>query len=92
MYNKLLFAITETEVAHGPIYKGNNATNPNSSNMDGPQTPLTSPDDVKVKPDKEEEPAKKVQTSGRKEKSVLQAKLTKLAIQIGYAGRCLMKL
>ena len=30
-----------------------------------------------------EEPAKK---KGRKEKSVLQAKLTKLAIQIGYAG------
>lgn len=27
-------------------------------------------------------------TNPRKEKSVLQAKLTKLAIQIGYAGKC----
>ena len=37
----------------------------------------------------EEEEAEKKPTSvggGRKEKSVLQAKLTKLAIQIGYAG------
>jgi len=27
---------------------------------------------------------------GRKEKSVLQSKLTKLAIQIGYAGKCVI--
>ncbi|XP_072765670.1 plasma membrane calcium-transporting ATPase 2 isoform X7 [Anoplolepis gracilipes] len=31
-------------------------------------------------------PASAAETSGKKEKSVLQAKLTKLAIQIGYAG------
>lgn len=31
-------------------------------------------------------PASAVETGGKKEKSVLQAKLTKLAIQIGYAG------
>lgn len=31
-------------------------------------------------------PASAVESSGKKEKSVLQAKLTKLAIQIGYAG------
>ena len=38
--------------------------------------------------DKEEEEEKKPAPAagGRKEKSVLQAKLTKLAIQIGYAG------
>ena len=33
--------------------------------------------------------AKPAAVSGRKEKSVLQAKLTKLAIQIGYAGQTL---
>ena len=61
------------------IYKGN-ATN--SSNA---QTPAN------AKPEEGEEaeaaaPAAATQ-SGRKEKSVLQAKLTKLAIQIGYAGK-----
>ncbi|CAH1783922.1 unnamed protein product [Owenia fusiformis] len=36
--------------------------------------------------DSEEDANKPAKTGGRKEKSVLQAKLTKLAIQIGYAG------
>ena len=34
-----------------------------------------------------EEEEKKKPVGARKEKSVLQAKLTKLAIQIGYAGK-----
>lgn len=39
----------------------------------------------------EEEKPKANVGGGRKEKSVLQAKLTKLAIQIGYAGKDLTK-
>ena len=38
------------------------------------------------KEEEEEETKKPSGGGGRKEKSVLQAKLTKLAIQIGYAG------
>ena len=74
----------------GPIYKGNSAAAHDKA-------PLAKPEDVKVKnknkkPDgdvkTEEEPEeKKTSGLGRKEKSVLQAKLTKLAIQIGYAGQ-----
>ena len=37
--------------------------------------------------DEEKKPAPAAGGGGRKEKSVLQAKLTKLAIQIGYAGK-----
>ena len=40
------------------------------------------------KSEKPEEEAAAAQQQVRKEKSVLQAKLTKLAIQIGYAGAC----
>ena len=77
------YLYTETEVGGGPIYKGN----PNSSNADGATQPLTAPDEVKIQPNKEEEEKKPPSGgSSRKEKSVLQAKLTKLAIQIGYAG------
>lgn len=76
--------------AGGPIYKGNSA----AANE---KAPLAKPEDVKVKNKKkadgdvkgEEEETKKPSGLGRKEKSVLQAKLTKLAIQIGYAGNFL---
>jgi len=58
------------------IYKGNNS---NAGAVAG--------EDIKLKEkDGEEEDAPKKVASSRKEKSVLQAKLTKLAIQIGYAG------
>ena len=49
--------------------------------------PLT--ERVDTDPDEDVEAApndKKKRASGRKEKSVLQTKLSKLAIQIGYAG------
>jgi len=71
----------------GPIYKGN------STGPDG-QTAVQI-DDVQIKGKNNvggngeiegEEPAVEKKKHGRKEKSVLQAKLTKLAIQIGYAG------
>lgn len=63
--------------ATGPIYKGNQADGNVANEVvikDG-------------KPAVTEEVEKKIHSSGHKEKSVLQAKLTKLAIQIGYAGR-----
>ena len=40
-----------------------------------------------AKSGEEEDKPAPAASSGRKEKSVLQAKLTKLAIQIGYAGK-----
>ena len=57
-----------------PIYKGNDA-----------KAPLADGEEIKKKKEGEDEP--KPAPSARKEKSVLQAKLTKLAIQIGYAGK-----
>ena len=76
----------------GPIYKGNAHSGANI------KAPLAKPEDIKLKNKKkaegeakpEEEPPEEKKPSsglGRKEKSVLQAKLTKLAIQIGYAGQ-----
>jgi Ca2+ transporting ATPase len=62
-----------------PIYKGND------------KGPLPDGEEMKKMNNVEDdatvtESASKTGGSGRKEKSVLQAKLTKLAIQIGYAG------
>lgn len=61
------------------IYKGNNS-----------KAPAVAGEDIKLKEkegeDDEEGGPKKAIAGSRKEKSVLQAKLTKLAIQIGYAG------
>ena len=53
-----------------PIYKGNDAVANNDKKQEK----------------SDEEKAEKAANVARKEKSVLQAKLTKLAIQIGYAG------
>lgn len=58
-----------------PIYKGGNGT---ADSL---------PNDTK-EPDGEDFEEEAKSGSARKEKSVLQAKLTKLAIQIGYAGTC----
>lgn len=52
-----------------------NSTTPMANRHNHPQEPNT--------PDK---PPVEEHVGSRKEKSVLQAKLTKLAIQIGYAG------
>ncbi|KAL5013629.1 hypothetical protein ScPMuIL_007899 [Solemya velum] len=53
-------------------------THPNKINKDI--------DNCKDEVDGEKEKKKPMSSTGRKEKSVLQAKLTRLAIQIGYAG------
>lgn len=42
---------------------------------------------VRMQPDDANSPAQANAAVAHKEKSVLQAKLTKLAIQIGYAGK-----
>lgn len=65
---------------NNPKYQ-ENANNPKGA-------PLAQAEEVKMKEIKEKSKEKPVveKSSGRKEKSVLQAKLTKLAIQIGYAG------
>uniref|UniRef100_T1J4D2 Calcium-transporting ATPase n=1 Tax=Strigamia maritima TaxID=126957 RepID=T1J4D2_STRMM len=47
---------------------------------------ISVPDDSNAIPNKQEKSKVDESSSPRKEKSVLQAKLTKLAIQIGYAG------
>lgn len=64
--------------SNGSSLEGNNVdTMPNNSVADG-----TAPDGNGSAP--REKP--KEEGGGKKERSVLQAKLTKLAIQIGYAG------
>ena len=76
--NPSLFVTDAEPKNNKPIYKGANS-NPDSNNTTG---------NAKGGDEKgEEEVAVKKVASGRKEKSVLQAKLTKLAIQIGYAGK-----
>ena len=58
-----------------PIYKGNDAVANN---------------DKKTEKTDEDTEKEKAANLARKEKSVLQAKLTKLAIQIGYAGKVII--
>ncbi|XP_060075457.1 plasma membrane calcium-transporting ATPase 2-like isoform X2 [Ylistrum balloti] len=62
-----------------PTGNSHNAVNANSTNK------VSNGKDAED-PDQKEKAAKSQENSSRKEKSVLQAKLTRLAIQIGYGG------
>lgn len=65
-------------------YKGTgNSHNTTKDNPGGDANQVV--EDGKIELEEKKEGAKK-EKLGRKEKSVLQAKLTRLAIQIGYAG------
>jgi hypothetical protein len=55
---------------------------PNGNNHDATELQVVVPDDAKETGDDDDTGGFKV-----KERSILQAKLTKLAIQIGYAGK-----
>lgn len=75
-----MWALTVVDIENiHPVVTGNNAHNNSNANN-------------KVPEEGEEKVPKPKVESARKEKSVLQGKLTKLAIQIGYGGKAFAKL
>lgn len=76
-----MWALTVVDIENiHPVVTGNNAHNNSNANNKVPE-----------EEGEEKVPKPKVE-SARKEKSVLQGKLTKLAIQIGYGGKAFAKL
>ena len=79
-----MWALTVVDIENiHPVVTGNNAHNNSNANNKVPEQDGEEGEEKVPKPKVE---------SARKEKSVLQGKLTKLAIQIGYGGKAFAKL
>uniref|UniRef100_A0A0B7B0W2 Calcium-transporting ATPase n=1 Tax=Arion vulgaris TaxID=1028688 RepID=A0A0B7B0W2_9EUPU len=79
-------AISGMETIQLKLHEGNNSHGVTNAHPDGAQNESVDPVGAGSATDGTSDAEHKVKSSSRKEKSVLQSKLTRLAIQIGYAG------